>query len=282
MDILPIEDVVPHRTNPRSYPKYSTTPNPADRLEVWDAQGWATVTCMTATWNGFERKPNKTVHRIAARGAVYHATGDHKVFVEQDGKPVEMPAEQVQKGDKLALISLPQPTNMITMTEDEAWLLGVMAAEGYAHEEGKIQFTNQDQTLLDEVEACWRRVTGGTARRSTHPSGFANGKEVTQLHLNGGGVYGRYLFEALYTRSGHKRIPIRVLNATCEARRAFLHGFHAGDGLKSTPCTYTFQGFKTASASMAAGLYWLATTTLGQRAIVSWKSAKTGCTIKSI
>ncbi len=268
MDILPIEDVVPHRTTPHTAPRFTTQPDPQDRLEVWDAKGWAAVTCMTATWNGYQNKPNKTVHRIAARGAVYHATSDHVVFVEQEGKPVETPAEQVQTGDTLALIDLPPPSNIIRMTEDEAWLLGVMAAEGYANEDGKIQFTNQDQDLLCEVEACWRRVCGGTATRSTHPSGFDNGKEVTQLRLCGGGVYARYLREALYTRTGKKRIPIRILNADCEARRAFLHGFHQGDGLKSTPCTYKFQGFKTASAAMAAGLYWLATTTLGQRAIV--------------
>jgi GDPmannose 4,6-dehydratase len=59
-----------------------------------------------------------------------------------------------------------------------------------------------------------------------------------------------------------------VLNASHAARLAFLRGFNAGDGLKSTPCTYEFQGFKTNSAAMAAALYWLATTTLGQRAIV--------------
>ena len=73
---------------------------------------------------------------------------------------------------------------------------------------------------------------------------------------------------SLYTRSGHKRIPRRILNASVEARKAFLLGFNAGDGLKSTPCTYEFQGFKTSSAVLAAGLYWLAQTTLRQRAII--------------
>jgi GDPmannose 4,6-dehydratase len=100
------------------------------------------------------------------------------------------------------------------------------------------------------------------------PSGFENGKEVTQLNLTGAGAYGRYLHESLYTRSGYKRIPRRILNATYEARMAFLRGFNAGDGLKSTPCTYEFQGFRTSSAVMAAGLYWLALTTLNQRAII--------------
>ncbi|MEJ5312122.1 MAG: GDP-mannose 4,6-dehydratase [Anaerolineae bacterium] len=49
---------------------------------------------------------------------------------------------------------------------------------------------------------------------------------------------------------------------------AFLRGFNEGDGLKSTPCTYEFQGFKTASPALAAGLYWLVDVTLNQRVII--------------
>src|SRR5205085_6854010 len=37
IDITPIEDVVPHRTNPEHGSKYTTEPNPEDRFEVWDA-----------------------------------------------------------------------------------------------------------------------------------------------------------------------------------------------------------------------------------------------------
>ncbi len=74
MDLLPIEDVVPHRTDPGKGSKYTTEPDPQAPLMVWDAHGWTEVTCMTATWNGFQRKPNKTVHRIAAPGALFHAT----------------------------------------------------------------------------------------------------------------------------------------------------------------------------------------------------------------
>jgi GDPmannose 4,6-dehydratase len=49
---------------------------------------------------------------------------------------------------------------------------------------------------------------------------------------------------------------------------AFLRGFHAGDGLKKANGIYEYKGFKTASAVMAAGLYWLALNTLNQRAII--------------
>ncbi len=268
IDLLPIEDVVPHRTDAGSAPRYTTEPNPEDNFEVWDVKGWTEVACMTATWNGFERKPNKAVYCVAARGAVFHATHDHLAFVTQDGCPVEKPAGQIQVGDTLTLISLPEPTDAINMTEDEAWLLGILAADGYVSDKGKVQVTNQNQDLLEQVAACWHRVCGGDFSSYVTPSGFENGRDVTQMRLTGVCAYGRYLRDSLYTRSGHKRIPKHVLNASRAARLAFMRGFNAGDGLMSTPCTYEFQGFKTASAVLAAGLYWLALTTLNQRAII--------------
>ena len=269
IDILPIEDVVPHRSDPKSAPKYTTDADPRRPMDVWDAKGWTRITCMTATWNGYTHKPNKQLHRIAARGAVYHTTSDHVVFVNDDGAPVERRTEDVRVGDRLALLDLPAPTNAVAMTVEEAWLLGALAAEGYVSEEGKVTFTNQEMSLLDEVDGAWTLVTGGNANSYQAKSGFPGGGAVTQLRLQGAASYGRYVRESLYTeRSAEKRVPRRVLNASQEARLAFLRGFHAGDGLKSTPCTYEFQGFKTASATMAAGLYWLVASTLGQRAII--------------
>ncbi|MBE9175605.1 GDP-mannose 4,6-dehydratase [Synechocystis salina LEGE 06155] len=270
IDILPIEDVVPHRTDAGHGHRYTTDLSPEDRFEVWDANGWTEVTCMTATWNGAKRDPskNKRVHRIAARGAVYQATSDHVVFVEKDEQASELPAGDVKVGDRLALIDLPQPTDQIDLTETEAWLLGMIAAEGYVSEQGKVQVTNQDSALLDRVEASWRKITGGSSSRYVGHSGFEGGGDVIQLRLNGNPEYGRYIYNSLYSQCGHKRIPKRILNACYQERIAFLQGFNAGDGLKSTPCAYEFQGFRTASPVLAAGLYWLGLTTLQQRAII--------------
>ena len=268
IDLLPIEDVVPHRTNSRHGYRYTTEPTHEERFEVWDAKGWSSVTCMTATWNGAKQKTNKPVHRIAARGGLFHATGDHIAFITVSDNCVEKPAKDIKQGDFLALIDLPSPTDQIDLTETESWLLGILAAEGYVSEDGKIQVTNQDTLLLDRVAECWRKVTGGNSSRYVAQSGFESGREVIQLRLTGDAAYGRYIRNSLYTRSKHKRIPQRILNAGYKSRIAFLRGFNEGDGLKSTPCTYEFQGFKTVSAVLAAGLYWMALTTLNQRAII--------------
>jgi GDPmannose 4,6-dehydratase len=268
LDILPIEDVVPHRTEPHTATRFTTEVDPEDPLEVWDAGGWTPVTCMTATWNGFERKPNKEVYRVVARGAVYHTTADHKVFVRGENGPVSREAKDVRSGDHLALIELPPPTNVIQMTEEEAWLLGVIVADGYISEEGKIQITNQDAQFLEQVAEVARKVIGCRSRLSVAPSGFEGGKPVYQLYLPGANEYGRYIRNSVYTRSGYKRIPQRVLNAGPEARLAFLRGYNAGNGLQRAPIQYEFKSFKTASAPLAAGLYWLVHVTLNQRAIL--------------
>jgi GDPmannose 4,6-dehydratase len=268
LDLVPIEDIVPHRTQPHTAARFTTQPTAADPLEVWDAHGWAPVTCMTATWNGFERKPNKTVYRIIARGAFFEATSDHVVIVEAGESCREVPTCEVHPDESLALVALPEPTEAICLTDDEAWLLGILAAEGHVGEDGQVRVSNQDSGLLDEVAACWRRVSGGTTSRYVARSGFERGRDVTQLRLTGAGAYGRFLRESLYTRSHQKRVPKRILNTEQSARLAFLRGFNRGDGLRSTPCTHEFQGFKTSSAVLASGLYWMATTTLKQRAII--------------
>ncbi|MGF1574953.1 MAG: GDP-mannose 4,6-dehydratase, partial [Cyanophyceae cyanobacterium] len=165
IDILPIEDIVPHRTDAAHGHRYTTDLASDNQFEVWDAHGWVNVTCMTATWNGSKIKPNKTVHRIAARGAVYHTTGDHLVFVQGAEQPYARPTAEVKVGDHLALIDLPQPTNQMDLTETEAWLLGILAAEGYVAPDGRAQVTNQDLELIQRVENSWRKVTGGSCAR---------------------------------------------------------------------------------------------------------------------
>jgi GDPmannose 4,6-dehydratase len=268
IDILPIEDVVPHRTEPHTATRFTTDLPEEEILEVWDAQGWTRVTCMTATWNGYKKKNNKSVYRVAARGAVYHTTGDHVVFVQHGEQVAERLTAEVQAGDSLALIDLPDPTDAISLTEEEAWLLGVLVAEGYVSDEGKIQITNQDEAFLQEVARIAKRVTGGDVRWDIVPSGFEGGKPVMQLYLRGVNEYGRYIRASMYTRSGYKRVPRRILNATPEARLAFLRGYNTGDGLKRAHGNYEFKAFKTSSAPLAAGLYWLVHATLKQRTIL--------------
>lgn len=260
MDIVPIEAIVPYGTDGQH--RYTTDLAPAERFEVWDATGWAEVTCMTATWNGDQ---SKQVHRIAAPGAVYQATSDHVVFVNPAGQPHERPAGEVKVGDTLALIDLPQPTEQMDLTLTEAWLLGVVAAAGEMGDAGEVQIKvsgeHLDEAVLDRVAVSWRKIAGGDNAGEDRAVGDRRGKT---MRLFGNPDYGCYLKQMFYGRSRHKRIPKRVLNAGYAERLAFLQGFSAGEGSPNLSGTDRFQGFTTSSAVMAAGLYWMAIATLHQ------------------
>jgi GDPmannose 4,6-dehydratase len=263
IDIRPVEDVVPHRTDPSSGIKYSQPP--ADPLEVWDEDGWTGVTQMTATWNDPTKPGGKPVHRVAARGASFAATDDHVAF--RTGRE-EVEVGELEEGDHLELVDLPEPTDSVVMTDEEAWLLGVLAADGYLSGR-QARFVSSDEDLVDRVAESWSRVTGGRTSRRLGVSGFEDTTPAIQLDLVGAPSYARWIHGQLYTRrSSCKRVPRRVLNAREEARRAFLRGYNDGDGLKAGHGTYEFESFKTNSSTLAQGLWWLAGVTLGQRTIL--------------
>ncbi|MCM2334232.1 MAG: GDP-mannose 4,6-dehydratase [Anaeromyxobacteraceae bacterium] len=259
IDIVPIEEIVPHRTDPRHGTKYTTEPSAP--LEVWDREQWTKVTCMTATFN----RGQKQVVRIAARGALFAATTDHVAFID-DGK--ETPVGTIQPGDHLTLGADPEPIGVVQVTEAEAWLLGALAGDGYVSLDGDVRVTGNDGALLEEASQAWRAITGGGAHRWRGASGYTGGP-VEAVNLTGGAAYGRWLRPQLYTERGDKRVPARILNAGLEAQLAFLRGYNETDGLKAGHSRYEFKSFKTASPCLAAGLWWLAKRALNQRTVLS-------------
>jgi GDPmannose 4,6-dehydratase len=262
VDILPIEELVPHRTDWRSGVKYTTVP--ATRFDVWDRGGWTEVRLLTATWNGPDRPDFKRVRRVAARGACFSATADHLAFAAE-ARPV--PVAELAVGARLELIGLPPATDVVETTPGEAWFLGAMAAEGYVPD-GKARFTSCDPDFVDRVRRIWRQLTGGRGSERLGTSGFERGEPALQLALTGAPEYCRWLRAQLYTKRGHKRVPFRVLNGTAAVRRAFLEGYNAGAGLAAGHRRYEFKSFKTNSPALAQGLWWLAHVTLGQRTIL--------------
>ena len=262
LDILPIEEIVPHRSNPRSGIKYTT--EPSEDIEVWDRTGWTRVRLMTATWNDPRRSDHKPVRRVVARGACFAATQDHVAFLS-GCRPT--PVGEIDKGATLELAELPSPADTVEMPLEEAWFLGLMAAEGYVSDR-KARFTGTDLSLVERVEGLWRKLTGGATSSRLGRSGFERGTSAIQLDLTGSPSYCGWLRDQLYTRGGHKRVPYRVLNAGRDARSAFLEGYNAGDGLAAGHGNYLFKSFKTNSATLAQGLWWLAHVTLSQRTIL--------------
>ena len=262
IDVLPIEEVVPHRTSPVHGLKYTTVP--AQRFEVWDRGGWTEVRLLTATWNDPGRADFKRLRRIAARGACFTATEDHVAFATGAR---EVPVRDLTVGSRLEILDLPPAAEAVEMTSEEAWFLGAMAAEGHVSER-KARFTAAGPEFVERVRGAWRRLTGGHTSQRLGTSGFEGAEPAIQLDLIGSPSYCEWLRDQLYTRRGRKRVPFRILNATAAARRAFLEGYSQGDGLAAGHGTYLFKSFKTDSAALAQGLWWLAHVTFGQRTIL--------------
>ncbi len=232
---------------------------PDGQLEVWDGTDFVRCTARTAHWYEGD---SITLH---GRGGVVETTPDHVVFTPDDEKE----AQRFEAGDHLRMASQPMSTLGTVLTEDEAWLLGLLAADGHVQRRGsRVQITNGDEAILAEAAACWERVAGGTARKTEgSPSAFSD-RFTPQLNLHGNPPYARLLRYELYCADGHKRVPKRILNAAPHLQEAFLVGYNLGDGLKAGNGIDPFKSFRTTSPVLAAGLVWLARTTLGRRVSV--------------
>jgi GDPmannose 4,6-dehydratase len=255
INVVPIGSMMPHRRD--GLPGGRLT-YPGGTLEVWDGDSFVRVLARTAYWYDGD---TVIVH---GRGGIVQSTPDH-VHLMPDG---EVEARKVTAGDRIVIGDLPPSTLLTTLTEEEAWLLGIMAAEGYVAPNGTARITCHDDAVLARASECWERVSGGVAvKYDGAPSAFS-GRRTPTIRLNGNGPYRRMLRSELYTADGHKRIPKRILNAAPHLQLEFLAAYNLGDGLRAGHGVDPFKSFRTTSPTLAAGLVWLSRTTLGRRVSV--------------
>jgi GDPmannose 4,6-dehydratase len=271
VDILPIGDIKPAREKGRS----KQTSDVRDwGLEVWDGDRFVNVKTITATHHA-PVKNNKGIRMVVSRGGAFEVTRDHVVITADD----EVPAGELEPGDRLELVGLPAPTCESDLTHSEATLLGLFVADGSAylgsgHHRGR--FTNNAPEIRQMFTELWKRVTLGYTSEASNPSGFEGGSEVHYLNLNGASTYLARLVQECYTRERQKRVPARVLNASPDLWESFLRGYNIGDGLKAGGPTHEFKNFKTNSPTLALGLWWIVTIALRQGITlnVDWHNGK--------
>ncbi len=252
VDVCAIGDLVPHREDPSKGKKYTSG---GGDLEVWDGTTWSRCTARSATWR------RTKLHRLHGRGGVVATTPDHVIFTASGEKP----AAEVTDADELDLGSQPHHTFRTTLTHMEAWLLGVLVAEGYVSADGSGRITCGDRELLKASEEAWESVAAGTCRFTDGSASAFSDRRTPSLELTGNPGYLRMLRSEIYTRRGVKKIPVRVLNASADLQLSFLTGYNLGDGLWSGNGSDMFKSFRTTSPVLAAGLVWLARTVLGRR-----------------
>ncbi|HEV7179488.1 MAG TPA: GDP-mannose 4,6-dehydratase [Candidatus Baltobacteraceae bacterium] len=250
VDIVPIGEVMHVREKGANVQRFEL-----DGMEVWDGERFVRILGGTA----YKHRPvveNKGVRRVEARCGTVTLTADHVMFL--DGE--ERPSKDVGPGDKMLRGALPDAPCFSNPGLEFAWMLGAFVGDGSAYRsDGRVagKFTNSDVRLREYFAGVWERQTLGSASYSATTSGFIPGRTVGALALNGAPRFLEWLYDECYTRDGYKRVPRVILNADEAVWRAFLEGYNATDG------------FRTNSATLAMGLWWMARKALGQDLVLN-------------
>ena len=219
-------------------------------LEIWDGTEWTAVKVITAT----RRRATDSNHQILAvkaRGGAVEVTAHHHML---DAEREIVPAHLLQSGSHIALAdALPEIPGWTVLTPEMAELLGLLTAEGYVSDGGRIQFTNNNVALRERIALLWSKLFLGAATTRFSPSGWNPAREVGQVYLTGNTAAAKWLHAQLYSDSGYKRVPQLILNSDREIQRVYLDGYYAGDGLKAG----NGDSIKTNSPLLAQGLCWL-------------------------
>jgi GDPmannose 4,6-dehydratase len=245
--VLTATDLVPLQRRGPSVQSFM----PERLLEIWDGDSWTEVTAVTAT----HRRTSDPDHRlitIRAGGGVVDVTAHHRML-DDDQEIVR--ARDVEPGSRLALAAQwPSPEDWTAVTAELAEFLGLMAAAGCVPADvHHVAFANPDEDLRFRMSQLWSKLFLGRATASPLRSGSNPDATVEHLRLTGAPSATSWLREQLYAPTGLKQVPPLILNATAEARRVFLAGYCAGDGLERGKA----ESITTDSPVLAQGLYWL-------------------------
>lgn len=259
LDCAPMEDII---LNPAHAPQRLLD------FDVWDRGKFVRALSSSTTFNGRGRNRDRRVHRIIARSGEVRASADH-VFLREDTSDVR--CEELQPGDRLLTTSFPEPPCKTLVTKEWARLLGLFCADGCVSlSEGyySASYRKNSEALRGEVTRLWVAATAGRVSEMPGVSGFS-GKLTGGLNLMGESAFIEYIHSIVYTSSGHKRVPRVILNSDSATWLEFLRGYNDGDGLKAGYGDREFKNFKTSSPTLAAGLWWLASSVLKQRLVLN-------------
>ncbi len=228
-----------------------------DNLEIWDGNNFVELKFITAT----KRKKDNDDFQcriVNTRNGIVETTNHHNMLNENAEK---VKNRDLNLGDKLLHKQFPLINDFSRLSKEEALFLGMMVGDGYIHPDGRSQFSNNDEKIIELIKNLWKKVSLGTINVREYKTEYGHVKQTT---LNGNLSYLRNIRDEIYTYDGFKKVPDRILNADKEIKLAFLTGYNLTDGLKSNPCIYEFKNFKTNSILLAQGLLFLVSQTTMQ------------------
>jgi len=209
---------------------------------------WTNVKAVT-----HHKVTNGYVRKVITLDGMVEVTPNHSIYKREqpDGlKLVE--SNSLKIGDVLSIRKLYRQKGdknyFYAGNKDMAWLSGLFVAHGHASlPKGNISISNNNINVLKKA----MRILNNNFYPSVHlVEKEETGKSRVETCSPNLALYFR---ERCYTLNKKKRIPIEILNAPLEIKKAFLDGYKAGDGIKSNS-RYVFT---TDSKVEAEGLIFL-------------------------
>jgi hypothetical protein len=172
----------------------------------------------------------------AHRHRKYLEEETHATLKKHFGHGEEVPPKEVAEGDALLHKDIASvDTETLEFNEKRAWLLGLFAAEGscgiYECESGSKAswaINNSERDVLEKAKEIMSSVFG----IQTKIDDVMESSATMKLRLDGNvdnasTVLG---FREMLYEGTEKRVPKEILQANNDAKRAFVAGYHTGDG----------------------------------------------------
>jgi len=194
---------------------------------VWSDNGWTRV-------KNVIKKPNrKEMYTVQTKSGIVHVTEDHGLIDAEGNEqtPVETDVEDELLHKDIQEIDHDE----ISFNEKRAWLLGLFAAEGscgmYECESGSKAswaINNSERSVLEKAQEIMEAVFGiDTKIEDVRESSNTMKLRLHRTSDNTSVVLG---FREMLYDGVEKRVPKEILNANIDSQKAFLAGYHTGDG----------------------------------------------------
>lgn len=235
------------------------------RKEILTHEGWKNILGVVKKEN-IKQKP--LIGTRTSTGYV-KTTEDHSLFVNNEEKS----PKELEIFDRVDIYNKKiESLRLLYYNEDLAWLIGFWVAEGSSprsENSNRFEVCNTNKSLILICKAIVEKYfTCKTEIRRENNKGKGNRKDLFILTCSAEANLGQIMRESFCPKTKYlskgsqrpflKKVPKQILNASREAKEAFLNGFWAGDG-SSKGKTKGSRFYHNNSLPVIAGIQYLNT-----------------------
>jgi GDPmannose 4,6-dehydratase len=259
VDVCYIRSLLPERSNIDK--ENSVISKSVDNLEVWNGSRFVQIKTITRRKLNTLDADNRYKTNYNTRNGNVKVTPNHKLITESFNKKE---ARDIDIGENLKHGQFPKIDSSVNLTVEEAELYGMLVGDGYVSGHS-IRLSNNDVDLRKRFLDLCKSVFG------YYSYSESLGNKTEYGHSDSIRIFGisknkkLSIVDEIYdSRTKHKKVPMRIINAPKNIKEAFMNGYYACDGLKKDKCKYKYKSIKTNSPVLAQGLLVLMNDISGQ------------------